>query len=161
MCYKLDFPNGSRLPRTLQDFNGWSCRYYRNPRGNIPCNHLQHQSSLLRSINFYKNLISLYLTHSGMPPGLWVHRDPAVNVNDSQLYSGVELRPWTFQWDLTLYLLIWTVLHINRSVHQWCWESCFYMKWVASFQSSLNFETCVLIWMEIITHECPNQLRWS
>ena len=39
-------------------------------------------------------------------------------ISDSKLYSGVELRPWTFQWDLTLYLLIWIVSHINRSVHQ-------------------------------------------
>ena len=41
------------------------------------------------------------------------------HISDSKLYSGVELRPWTFQWDLTLHLLIWTVLHINRYVHQW------------------------------------------
>ncbi len=41
------------------------------------------------------------------------------HLSDSNLYSGVELQPWTFQWDLTLYLLLWTVLHINRSVHQW------------------------------------------
>ena len=39
--------------------------------------------------------------------------------SDSNPYSGVELRPWTFQWDLTLHLLIWTVLHINRYLHQW------------------------------------------
>ena len=54
---------------------------------------------------------------------------PQFHFSDSKLYSGVELRPWTFQWDLTLYLLIWTVSHINRSVHQWfssepvaCWK---------------------------------------
>ncbi len=81
-------------------------------------------------------------------------------LSDSNPYSGVELRPWTFQWDLTLrgpnlffkkrydleappqvgqvkvnqiqkktfyfilvasslHLLIWTVSHINRSLHQW------------------------------------------
>ncbi len=28
------------------------------------------------------------------------------NISDSNPYSGVELRPWTFQWDLTLHLLI-------------------------------------------------------
>ncbi len=39
-------------------------------------------------------------------------------ISDSNPYSGVELRPWTFQWDLTLYLLIWTVSHINRNFHQ-------------------------------------------
>ena len=38
--------------------------------------------------------------------------------SDCKLYSGVKLQPWTFQWDLTSYLLIWTVLHINRPVHQ-------------------------------------------
>ncbi len=42
------------------------------------------------------------------------------HVSDSKPYSGVELRPWTFQWDLTLHLLIWILSHINRSVHQWC-----------------------------------------
>ena len=36
-----------------------------------------------------------------------------------KLHSGVELWPWTFQWDLTLHLLIWTVLHINRCLHHW------------------------------------------
>ena len=40
-------------------------------------------------------------------------------LSDSNRYSGVELRPWTFQWDLTLHLLIWTVSHINRSLHNW------------------------------------------
>ncbi len=40
-------------------------------------------------------------------------------LSDSNPYSDVELRPWTFQWDLTLYLLIWTVSHINRSLHHW------------------------------------------
>ena len=40
-------------------------------------------------------------------------------VSDSNPYSGVTLRPWTFQWYLTLHLLIWTVSHINRSLHQW------------------------------------------
>ena len=45
---------------------------------------------------------------------LWVPK-----LSDSYPYSGVELRPWTFQWDLTLHLLIWTVLHINRSLHHW------------------------------------------
>ena len=41
------------------------------------------------------------------------------DISDSYPYSGVELRPWTFQWDLTLYLLTWTVSHINRYLHQW------------------------------------------
>ena len=40
-------------------------------------------------------------------------------LSDSKLYLGVESRPWTFQRDLSLYLLIWNVLHISRSVHQW------------------------------------------
>ncbi len=51
--------------------------------------------------------------------------------SDSNLYSGVEMRPWTFQWNLTLHLLIWTVSHINRSVHQWklpCTLEC--MTWL-------------------------------
>ena len=39
--------------------------------------------------------------------------------SDSNPYSGAELRPWTFQWDLTLYLLTWTMLHIYSSFHQW------------------------------------------
>ncbi len=39
------------------------------------------------------------------------------------MHFGVELRPWTFQWDLTLKLLIWTVSHINRSLHQWVIEN--------------------------------------
>ncbi len=38
--------------------------------------------------------------------------------SDSKLYSGVELWPWTFLWDLILYLLLWTVPHINRSLHR-------------------------------------------
>ncbi len=42
--------------------------------------------------------------------------------SDSNPYSGVELQPWTFQWDLALHLLIWTVLHINRSLHHWIIE---------------------------------------
>ncbi len=42
--------------------------------------------------------------------------------SDSNSYSGLELQPWTFQWDLTLHLLIWTVLHINRSLHQWVFK---------------------------------------
>ena len=40
-------------------------------------------------------------------------------ISDSYSYSGVKLRPWTFLWDLTLHLLIWIVLHINRSLHHW------------------------------------------
>ena len=39
------------------------------------------------------------------------------DLSDSNPYSGVELRPWTLQWDLTLHLLIWTVSH--RSLHHW------------------------------------------
>ncbi len=39
-------------------------------------------------------------------------------ISDFNPYSGVELQPWTFQWDLTLHSLIWTVSHINRSLHQ-------------------------------------------
>ncbi len=44
------------------------------------------------------------------------------NFSDSTSYLGVELRPWTFQWDLTLYLLIWIVSHINRSLHHWFFD---------------------------------------
>ncbi len=39
--------------------------------------------------------------------------------SNSNSYSCVKLQAWTFQWDLTLQLLTWTVLHINKSLHQW------------------------------------------
>ncbi len=39
-------------------------------------------------------------------PLIWFHW--CTDLSDSNPYSGVELRPWTFQWVLTLYLLIWT-----------------------------------------------------
>ncbi len=42
------------------------------------------------------------------------------HVSDGEIYSGAELTSWTFQWDLTLQLLIWSVLHINGSLHHWC-----------------------------------------
>ncbi len=51
---------------------------------------------------------------------LWSH------FSDSNPNLGVEFWPWTFQWDLTLHLLIWTVLHINRSHHQW-FKGCILM----------------------------------
>ncbi len=58
--------------------------------------------------------------------------------SDSQLYSGVELRPWTFKWDLTLYLLIWIVSHINRSVHQWYARLAIYLFITHSIQMISN-----------------------
>ena len=76
------------------------------------------------------------------------------NVSDSKLYSGVELRPWPFQWDLTLHLLIWTVLHINRSVYQWC-------SFVRSF--SLIWLSNTFLWQSFINilWEFIRSTRWE
>ncbi len=64
--------------------------------------------------------------------------DPAfcfwAQFSDSNLYSGVELRPWTFQWDLTLHLLIWTVSHINRSLRHWI--PCSILLWLNRFYNN-------------------------
>ncbi len=64
--------------------------------------------------------------------------------SDSKLYSGVELRPWTFLWDLTLYLLIWTVSHINRSVHHWACKArkVHLMHWKIEMQSEMQIRRC-------------------
>ncbi len=66
---------------------------------------------------------------------IWNHFktiDDLGHFSDSQLYSGVELRPWTFQWDLTLYFLIWTVSHINRS--EFCQDhKLLYIRWKPHF----------------------------
>ncbi len=55
-----------------------------------------------------ENPISKYLSNSDSPS---CHHIP--------INTTVELQPRTFQWDLTLYLLIWIVSHINKSEHQW------------------------------------------
>ena len=61
-----------------------------------------------------KNLGRLWLTYTELQGDFYM-----LQLSGSNPYSGVELQPWTFQWDLTLHLLIWTVSHINRSLHHW------------------------------------------
>ncbi len=69
-------------------------------------------------LHFFKTL-SLWFECSQPKESYTIILEEMNYLSDSKLYSGVELRPWTFQWDLTLQLLIWTVSHINRSLHQW------------------------------------------
>ncbi len=92
--------------------------------------------------------------------------------SDSNPYSGVELRPWTFQWDLTLYLLIWTVSHMNRSLHQCFWQksrkcicSCFsaidpsyiiwffYVHWMGHSMPLRNFSLVLICKVMVICFE--------
>ncbi len=61
-------------------------------------------------------------------------------------YSCVELRPWTFQWNLTLHLLIWTVSHINISLHQWCLTLGL---WLMMGQSTF-LSSAVWLWLSMI-----------
>ncbi len=69
-----------------------------------------------------------------------------LELSDAKLYSGVELRPWTFQWDLTLYLLIWIVSQINRSVHQWtmgAWD-CHCKLYICFVEGGSGYRSCTL-----------------
>ena len=51
----------------------------------------------------------------------WLSFASSLWYSDTESYSGVKLQPWTFQFMgfNKLWLLIWTVLQINRSLHQW------------------------------------------
>ncbi len=67
----------------------------------------------------------------------------------SKLYSGVELRTWTFQWDLTLHLLIWTVSHINRYVHQWFHATYILVNRINNLLSIFFSQTCMKrLWID-------------
>ncbi len=61
---------------------------------------LLHQGST-RCI-LYCNILYWTVDHDGT---LWTCLCPVQYVSDSNLFSCVKLRPWTSQWDLTLYLL--------------------------------------------------------
>ncbi len=45
-----------------------------------------------------------------------------IRIHRTCVWKSPVIPSSTFQWDLTLYLLIWTVSHINRVVHQWTWS---------------------------------------
>ncbi len=89
------------------------------------------------------------------------HKDHWLELSDFN-FSGVNLRPWTFQWDLTLYLLIWTVLHINISVHQWRVKWFSYV--VSRFTEQKGIVTVKIIWvmqqskyLQCSKNKCPFQ----
>ncbi len=102
--------------------------------------------------HFTKHILTLYTIHASSTRFIPVYSQGKRKNSDSNPYSGVELRPWTFQWDLTLHLLIWTVPHINRSLHYWkssltkLAPVCFkknYQSVIWTFCSDIKLHTCV------------------
>ncbi len=62
-----------------------------------------------------------------IPHGFWIPMLCGIVISNGEIYSGVELTSWTFQWDLTLKLLIWsfyTWIDILLNVIKWfIWPS--------------------------------------